>query len=304
MTDLEEKLESEIREHESAAAELRTMLADLRGTDTNPPEMPLPDFLAKKTEVRWLVGGLIGQGSLGFLVGDSHTGKTCLAVQLALHLSVGKAFVGWHVPQPSRCLYAFAEGARELVRTRIETAANTIGCGVPQDFWVQSESFRDFEIKRGGVARLIERTKPHFVILDTLERFSRHDENSASEWKRDVLDPLSRLIHEYGCSIMLIHHSGKESELRKGWQRARGTSAMYADVDFWFRLEAENGIIDNSRTLHVDKSKFGISGTASRLTFDKQAAVMRWDLASPDVPISTVKDVPALSVFDEQEDEL
>ena len=282
----EEMVRAAIREKRGDIAVLEEQLLELRGDGGEPPAIPIPEFLLAEaaTEHEWLVGGLIGRGAIGMIVADPHVGKSTLAIQLCLALASGHNTLGWRVAKPRRVLYCFAEGARALVAERIRASAKSSGIesAVPPIGFVQAPCFTDFNVGSAGFRRLIEHTKPEFAVLDALGYFGGgFDENSAVEWKVRMMVPLRALTQEFGTSWLIIHHQVKENPDRKGWQKGRGTSAMFADVDFYLRLEGVDGDGNESkRLLLIDKNKHGASGSKIKLEFDKPGAFFSWITAT------------------------
>ena len=77
-----------------------------------------------------------------------------------------------------------------------------------------------------GYRRVVENvralpTPPTVIVVDTLHRFLSGDENSASDTKT-MLDACGALIHEFNCTVLLVHHTGVSEEAQ---HRARGYSA-------------------------------------------------------------------------------
>jgi RecA-family ATPase len=62
---------------------------------------------------------------------------------------------------------------------------------------------------------------PKVIVVDTLHRFLSGDENSAQDAKT-MIDACAALMREFGCSIILVHHTGVSDEAQ---HRARGSSA-------------------------------------------------------------------------------
>jgi len=63
--------------------------------------------------------------------------------------------------------------------------------------------------------------------VDTLHRFLDGDENSAQDTKT-MLDACGALIQEFGCTVILVHHTGVSAEAQ---HRARGSSAWKGALD-------------------------------------------------------------------------
>ncbi|MCE2839404.1 MAG: helicase RepA family protein, partial [Cyanobium sp. 49614_E6] len=63
--------------------------------------------------------------------------------------------------------------------------------------------------------------------VDTLHRFLLGDENSAQDAKT-MLDACAALMIEFGCTVILVHHTGVSEEAQ---HRARGSSAWRGALD-------------------------------------------------------------------------
>jgi putative DNA primase/helicase len=68
---------------------------------------------------------------------------------------------------------------------------------------------------------------PDVIAVDTLHRFLLGDENSAQDAKT-MLDACAQLMAEFGCTVILVHHTGVSDEAQ---HRARGSSAWRAALD-------------------------------------------------------------------------
>lgn len=271
-------IRSKIAEKQAELAELQEMQAELSTSKGKLPFVPMTDLLNEKFDWNWVIGGLVGRGTTGMLVADPHVGKSTLAIQLCLAIAAGQNTLGWRITAPHRALYAFAEGARALVAERIQASAKSAGILlIPPTGFVQAPCFSDFDVTSHGFHELIADTKPDFAVLDALGYFFKGDENSAVEWKQKMMVPLRKLTEDFGTSFCIIHHQVKESEFRKGWQKGRGTSAMFADVDWYLRMESVEGEGNElKRTLVIDKNKHGVSGQKIPLEFDKAGAFFDW----------------------------
>jgi AAA domain len=85
------------------------------------------------------------------------------------------------------------------------------------------------------------------VIVDTLARCARIEENSSSDMG-EVVAACDRIRAEAGAAVLLIHHPGKEA--KKG---ARGSSALRAAVDSEIEVQIKSG----DRGVWVTKQRNG-----------------------------------------------
>ena len=274
-------------------SELDADLSDLTG-EIDPSQAPVVarDFVRESGEFEWIVGSLIAEGSVTMVAAEPRLGKTTLLVQLALCLSAGVGFLDFHVPRAARTLYVLAEGSRHAFRARFRTACASLQLdpdGV--DWWIQPAGEMDFLLRGNDVERLVGASGAKLVILDTLGYFHGGDENDASEWKRYVMAPLRSMAVRHGCAFVLVHHYGKSVPGRSRWERGRGSSAMFGDVDHWLGLErvelsrdeeqlgdARKLELAQRRELFIEKNKYGRDDFSVRMDFDKSRGIFALEL--------------------------
>lgn len=277
---MKSKLHQLILDRRAELTALEREERELYGAEDGPPTVSLEDFVAEgllrpDDGSQWLIRTQIAKGSLGFLVADPGLGKTTLLVQISLRLSAGRDVFGY-ATEPSRTLLVAAEGARAALAARVQRAARTLGVPTATPIWyVNGPRVRDFLIDGGEFEAMLEESKPALVILDTLAFFWRGEENSADSFRANVSLPLKEFSARYGATFVCVHHHRKAAVGDEdGPHRGRGTSAMFADSDFWWRLEKEKNGAPEHRILHCDKNKYEAPFLPIRLTFDGPNAVL------------------------------
>jgi phage/plasmid primase-like uncharacterized protein len=78
--------------------------------------------------------------------------------------------------------------------------------------------------------------KPALVVVDTLHRFMDGDENSSQD-SRAMIDNCQRLIDEFACAVILVHHTPKSDPMV-----ARGSSSWKGALDVEINISGETGI--------------------------------------------------------------
>ena len=269
-----EDLDQRIKEHAEEMARLTSIRAeamrDLGEETETSPVVSLQQFLDEhNTDFDWLIGGSLARGAIAMLAAESGAGKTCLLVQIALCLAAGRdPFYDARVTGKFPCLYVAAEGARGAFQNRVDTARKTLGVDKSVGWFIHPPNVTDYKIGSANLERMIDKSEAKFVVLDTVSHLWTGDENSSVEWKKGCLQPLLKLVAKYGCTFMLVHHFVKASQERQGWQRARGTSAMFSDLDAFYQLEAVDGDETRmKRALIQSKNKFSTTRRWD-LTFD------------------------------------
>lgn len=199
--------------------------------------------------VEWLVDGILPVGGLGVLYGPSGGGKTFTALSMAFAIGTGTPWLG-RGTRPGRVVYVAAEG-RSGLRARVEAleAHNGLPAGelhvVPEA--VQISRPDEVEALIAAIRTQLP-DDPSLIVVDTLARcLVGLDENLA----RDVglfVAGLDRLREEFGCSILVVHHSGKDRA-----SSYRGSSALVGAADSVIRFEGSGGLL----TLSCEKVKDG-----------------------------------------------
>lgn len=271
-----ERLQAEERVLLNDLEQCRSNIEALSGIQASEPNaVVLREFLGERlTDFEWLFGGAIAAGTIGMLVADPTVGKTTLLVQAALCLTHGRSPFGyrgnseiWRVTRPVPSLYVLAEGSRAAFQNRVRTAAAAIGVPDTVPFWLPHRNVTDYLITSPAFESMIRTSGAGLVVLDTLGYFHKGNENDATDWKKHVMAPLRSMTAKYGCSFILVHHQVKATPERTGWQKGRGTSAMFGDLDFYLRLEnVESDSTGNQRVLYMDKNKYSVTEHIS-LTF-------------------------------------
>ncbi len=202
--------------------------------------------------IAWLIKRWLQQEALMMLHGPSGVGKTFILMDMCLRMATGKA--DWHdyKVKPGMVVYLAGEGHYGL-RSRIAAwkhhhKADKInmwvsrhGCDLntPQGYQKAADAIRALS------------EPPALIVIDTLHRFLDGDENSAQDAKT-MIDACDRLKHEFGCSVMLVHHTGVSDEAQ---HRARGSSAWRGALDI--EISVTGGKNDQPIKIETRKVKDG-----------------------------------------------
>lgn len=199
------------------------------------------DFSAEPNPIRWLIKRWIQADATVMIFGPSGGGKTFAVLDMVLHISSGLEEWQGNKVRPGSVVYLAGEGHHGL-RGRI--AGWKQHHGVRQvDMWVSSSGC-DFNTAEGyGKAAAAIRSlpkPPSVAVIDTLHRFMAGDENSAQDAKT-MLDACGSLQREFGCTVILVHHTGVSEEAQ---HRARGSSAWRGAMDIEIGVKpSKNGPI-------------------------------------------------------------
>ena len=238
------KLEAELLERVNTTVKLNSrrrraytwMDAEESRRDLIPPE--------------WTVEGIIPKNSVGMIFGAPDSFKSFIGVSLGLSCSTGTDWFGHKVDEKMLALYVAGEGGS--------------GFGRRQRAWekknkvkAENHMFRrnhyaaeitDLESALDvteSIKELIEESDkvPGIIFIDTLAaNFGDGDENSTSDMTKFINHVNKYLREPFGCSVVIIHHTGY-----KNTERARGSTALKAGLDFEYRIERIVGDLTNLR---------------------------------------------------------
>lgn len=186
--------------------------------------------LLDEPEPVWLIDRTIPDTGVGQIVGPSYTGKTYVALDLALRVVNGLPdWFGRKITSPGPVVYVLMEGRFDFaqrVRAWLQAHPDTSADGL----WVLPSP--DLNLTSAdSVGRLLEdaRTagvRPRLVIVDTQALATAGAEENSSRDMGLVFAHLNGLAEQLRTFVFTVHHTGKDSS--KG---ARGSSAQYAALD-------------------------------------------------------------------------
>lgn len=198
----------------------------------------------------YLVKGLLDNGSVSVVFGQSNSGKTFLALDLALHITLGRNWCNRKVRQGA-VVYIAAEGGVGLEERLTAFKKHHQLSEWPPFFLIPSSV--DLCNSESDIEKLVEEINniPDVVLIvvDTLSRaLSGGDENSSTDMG-SLIANADRLKEDCNAHVMFIHHSGKDAN--KG---ARGHSLLRAAVDTEIKVEQGEG---KTITAEVTKQRNG-----------------------------------------------
>lgn len=202
--------------------------------------------------VDWLIEDYLERDTITQLFGDPGSGKSFIALDMALSIATGTAWRG-HATQRSPVIYLAGEGLRGLQRRKEAWLRYNGIKDRSAPFWLSNSATA--LSNPGQLAALItdidaalsDTDGPSLIIIDTVARnFGNGDENSTQDMGVFIA-ALDGLRERYRCCILLVHHSGHADK-----SRARGAIALPGSLDAEYRVEK---IGDNTLTLTSTKQK-------------------------------------------------
>jgi len=155
------------------------------------------------------------------------SGKSFLAIQIARCIGSGLPFVDIPTTQ-GRVLAAQFELGQEVLQGRLKLT----GKSYPEVFLGTTFSMKiDTEGGQRLLHKAMEAIHPDVLILDPLVKMMAGDENETRDMSK-LVDILDEFIEAYGCSILVIHHPGKD--ITRG---GRGSSVLEGWVDSYIEMK-------------------------------------------------------------------
>jgi hypothetical protein len=188
----------------------------------------------------WLIEGLWTAEAVGVIGGQPKSGKTTLALDMAVSVASASACLGTfpvHTSGPV-LLYAAEESAATL-RCRLQTITSLRGLDFGQ-LDVRVIVTNSLRLDRSDDQVRLEATvtlhRPALLILDPLIRIHMADENASGDIAA-LLGYLRALQRKCGTAIALVHHVRKQVSSSTGaGYSLRGSSDLYAWLDSFLYL--------------------------------------------------------------------
>jgi hypothetical protein len=247
----------------------------------------MDEVLREPCPTDWLLRGFLEAEGLAVLFGASGSMKSFLALDMGLCIASGLLWHGHAVPRPGPVIYVAGEGFRGLGK-RLQAWLVDKGIDAQRvRFHVASEAVQfldagSLKAATTAIADLAEQHgPPRLVIVDTLARCFGGDENRTEDMGLFVT-ALDRLRAQFGCAVLVVHHSGLNEK-----DRARGASALRAALDWEYRLDAQDGV----RRLTCTKSKD--FDPPADLAFEPETVSTGWTDPETGYPVTSVVLRPA-----------
>ncbi|WP_343606415.1 helicase RepA family protein [Roseateles sp.] len=241
----------------------------LRCLETEPPSIDfvLPGFLAGT------VGGLVAAGGVG---------KSTLALQAAMAIAVdvaGADLLGLDTQKHGRVVILAGEDPEVVLHLRINTIASGLSASarktLAQALTIFPAVGHGVDIMDNEWFEALRRTcvGARLVVVDTLTRFHRRDENNTADAKA-VMATLERLASLTGAAVLYLHHVSK-------------AAAMGGMADLQQAARGSSVFVDNARWLAFMASMTAEEAKAMRLAGNDRWRYVRMGVSKPNYDAPT-----------------
>lgn len=204
--------------------------------------------LCREPATTWLVQGLIPDTGVAVVAGQPNSGKTFLALHLALHIALGRGWFGRRVDQRGVVYIALEGGGGMSNRARALLA----GAGVENDrdiplHVIHRQAFHLLLDEAQLLQTLAGLDRP-VVFIDTLAVATVGGEENSNSDMAQAMAAAGRISSATGSPVILLHHPSKADP-----KSLRGGSALLGAVDTVVLVENKDG----ARSWRVTKSRDG-----------------------------------------------
>lgn len=190
----------------------------------------IDDFCKQPAPIKWLIKGWIQEKGLFMLYGAPGSGKSFIALDIAM--TIGSSKEEWAGIKAAHGVVAYLAGEGHAGLRERATAWKNYhqkdGIKVALSrHAVDLNTKEGFEHAYQELLALPE--PPKLIIVDTLARFQKGDENSA-EHAKTMVKACDFLQSSFQCAVLIIHHTNKEGGLRGSsvWPGALETEILAA----------------------------------------------------------------------------
>lgn len=223
-----------------------------------------------------LVQNLLLRGGFSCLYGDSNSGKTFLAINIAACVATGTNWMRRNTEQ-GIVVYLAAESPRS-VQARMFAVQKHLGVMIPNLAIVTNPLNLHGGATDGSelivTVREIEQRfgqRCELIVGDTLARLTAGGNENSGEDMGALIGRVDQIRESTGAHVMLIHHSGKDAS--KG---ARGWSGIRAALDTEIEVTANS--VTGVHCAEVTKQR-DLPGGGDRIGFSLkpvQTGVTKW----------------------------
>ena len=204
-----------------------------------------------RTAGRYLIKKVIPGSSFVLVYGVSGSGKTFFIGYAALCIATGREFLGFKVTpglvvyvapeNPQSVEHRFVANAAELgiEDAQLVMVAGNLDMITEATFHHLMKTLRAIADEQGPIAA---------VVVDTVSQAMPGADENGSDGMTAFVAACQRIRHEFDCSVVAVHHSGKNVDLG-----ARGHSSLRAAVDVEIRVTGAEG----TRTAELTKVRDG-----------------------------------------------
>lgn len=199
---------------------------------------------AAKQPVNWILENLLEEGDQLLIGGAPKTGKSLCALQIALAVASGSAFLEWQAQKPRRVLYVNLEIKKRVMGVRIlNMAGGEDNIQKYSNLYCMNVNGRIDIMDSTQAKRFMDAITAldvDLVVWDVLARMHNRDEMTTE--MLEVMDQICKV--SLGRANVVVHHTRKPPADNNAPQTAhdlRGSGAIFGECDGAFVLSRRKG---------------------------------------------------------------
>lgn len=214
--------------------------------------LPWPRMDEPGAEHEWLVKGIITRHDRSMLVGPSRSGKSFLALALALAVARGEEFFG-HRTRRGLVVYQAGEGRlglkkrirayRDFHRLTPEDNVPFVLLPARIDLYGDDKAADALIAECEHWQRAYAPLPLELIVIDTYSAATPGANENASEDVSRVLARCDRIGGALGAHVMLVHH------MNAGGTKPRGHTSIFADLDSVISCYQRDGLSDDGEVV-------------------------------------------------------
>ncbi|MDF3606533.1 AAA family ATPase [Paracoccus sp. DMF-8] len=191
------------------------------------------NFDAPGPKYEYLIKGVLTRSELSFLAGASQSGKSFIAIDMAMAVARGVEWFG-HKVRRGGVIYQAGESAAGVRRRRFPAYRQKYDCGADPLSVVLLERPVDFYNSDDDVDAFIEeclhwkkkfRDPLELIIIDTFNKATPGANENDGKDMGSVLARCERVRRATGAHVMLVHHMNADGT------KMRGHTSLFGNVD-------------------------------------------------------------------------
>lgn len=231
-------------------------------------------FSKEMESVPWAVEGWLAKDDVLIIGGEPGMGKSMVLLDLAIALASGQKFLRCiDVSGSYRVMIVDEENNQRLCRRRLQQFLAGAGlkngnlAELPLMYFADNFLNLDDDKVSRRFRREVEAFRPDWILLDSLIRFHRRNENDNTEMAAFYAERLKPIAREYQCGLGILHHLSKPNKeaSQQMAHRLRGASDLHGLVDGLWGLEGETST--NERRLHHKKCRWDLMQPTLQLCY-------------------------------------
>jgi 5S rRNA maturation endonuclease (ribonuclease M5) len=199
-----------------------------------------------------IIDGWVFRDSLAWLFGPSGSGKSFLAVDMAMHVATAVEDWHGHRTHQGKVLYVVAEGVSGMSK-RVQAWFERYGHHQADIHWLPV-AINVYDLAwAAALAEVVAEMRPDLIVVDTLARSTTGAEENSAKDAGIIIENMDRLrVESGGACVLMVHHTGKNTDAG-----GRGSSAFKGALESEIEVRGDVTYLEvrNTKQKNIEQSK-------------------------------------------------